>query len=513
MKAQKKLGKKAVPRPEVPLNGPVPVTLLSGFLGAGKTTLLEHILRNKEGLRCAVIVNDMAEINIDASLVKGSKLLQKEEKMVELHNGCICCTLREDLLIELKKLALSNTFDVIVIESTGVSEPMQVAETFFMDVKGSGILNNIARLDNCVTVVDATTFYDHLNSLRNVSEMMAAAMEPNAAAATPAAAAAMPETDEDDRNISHLLIDQVEFANLILLNKMDQVPKERVEQTLLLLKHLAPQAKIVCTTKSVIDLQLVLFTDQFSEAFAEKAKGWMADITSGVKHVPETLEYGIGSFVYRSDRPFHPKRLHDFMTSFFMLQEIDGEEEDGDASAAAASPPTPVEPATASDASDEAQRQAILVKNKERATARLATLGNVFRSKGYAWIGSPARLGSFAEWNQAGNLLTFTCGGGWGLFPETAARPGMDKEVELVEKAPSHEIVFIGQDLKRDAIVALLDRCLITSEEQQRLEAVMEQATEVLSAAVSAQLFGDPFEPWSTEDAWEDAEDSDADDA
>ena len=500
MKAQKKLGKKVVPRPQVPLNGPVPVTLLSGFLGAGKTTLLEHILRNKEGLRCAVIVNDMAEINIDASLVKGTKLLQKEEKMVELHNGCICCTLREDLLIELKKLALSNSFDVIVIESTGILEPMQVAETFFMDWKGSGILNNIARLDNCVTVVDATTFYDYLNSLRNVSEML------EAAAAGPTSAPAMPETDEDDRNISHLLIDQVEFANLILLNKMDQVPEERVAQTLQLLKHLAPQAKIVCTVKSVIDLQLVLFTDQFSEAFAEKAKGWMADITSGVKHVPETLEYGIGSFVYRSDRPFHPRRLHDFMTSFFMLQEIEGDVEEGSVAASAS-------PQTSSSEDEEAAKRAILVKNKERAAARLGTLGNVFRSKGYTWVGSPSRLGSFAEWNQAGNLLTFTCGGGWGLFPETAARPGMDKEVELVEKTPSHEIVFIGQDLKKDVIVALLNACCITSDEQQLLEAAMQVATEVMSAADSAALFNDPFEPWTTDDGWEDAEEDEDDDA
>jgi G3E family GTPase len=493
--------RRAAAKPLVPSKGPIPVTLLSGFLGAGKTTMLEHILKNKQGLKCAVVVNDMAEINIDASLVKGSHLLQTKEKLVELHNGCICCTLREDLLIELRKIALTNKFDVVIIESSGIAEPMQVAETFFMDLKdGRGLLNNIARLDNCVTVVDGSSFFDYLSSVQSVLEKWEGHDTP----------------EEDDRNVSHLLIDQIEFANVIVLNKMDQIGDEvRRLETLKLLKVLNPTAHVICTTRSQVDLQELLFTEHFTETFALKAKGWMADLAPGAdKHTPETEEYGISSWIYRSDQPFHPKKLYDFITRFFLLQEVSEpteEEYAAEAAAAAASPqcgsdegaagPTAGGVKRPREEEEEAERKSVLATNAARMRARTETIGHVLRSKGYCWIGSPARLGSYGEWSQAGNLVSLGVGGGWGMFPETVAT--VRDDTKFIEKAPCQELVFIGQDLKRDVIQSLLDACLLTAEEQAFLSVRMQEAGE---DGKTLLMFDDPFEPWSLDNAADDAD-------
>jgi len=272
----------------------LPVTVLSGFLGAGKTTVLSHILNNRQGKKVAVIVNDMSEINIDSAIVENSVSLNRsEEKLVEMSNGCICCTLREDLLVEVGKLAKDGRFDYLIVESTGISEPLPVAETFTFEDEDGTSLSHIAKLDTMVTVVDAVNFltvYEEAKSLQEAGESLG---------------------EEDERSVSDLLVDQVEFADVILISKTDMVTADDIEKLTTILKTLNTDAQITPIVQGQIDVEEVLNTGLFDFARAQQAPGWLKEMRG--EHVPETEEYGIGSFCYVARRPFHPEKFYQFL--------------------------------------------------------------------------------------------------------------------------------------------------------------------------------------------------------
>jgi G3E family GTPase len=272
----------------------LPVTVLSGFLGAGKTTVLSHILNNRQGKRVAVIVNDMSDINIDAAMVKNDvSLSHSEEKLVEMSNGCICCTLREDLLLEVNKLAKDGRFDYLVIESTGISEPLPVAETFtFADEEGVS-LSDVAILDTMVTVVDAVNFlkdYEDAKYLQDSGESLG---------------------EDDERCVADLLADQVEFADVLLVSKTDLVEPSEVERLIAILKSLNTHAQVIPISHGQVPVDEVLSTGLFDFERAQEAPGWLKEMRG--EHVPETEEYGISSFSYVARRPFHPEKFHQFV--------------------------------------------------------------------------------------------------------------------------------------------------------------------------------------------------------
>ncbi|WP_028592714.1 GTP-binding protein [Paenibacillus massiliensis] len=277
-------------------NQRIPVTVLSGYLGSGKTTVLNHVLNNRKGLKVAVIVNDMSEINVDAALVKGEATLSRtEEKLVELSNGCICCTLRDDLMQEIERLANEGRFDYILIESTGISEPIPVAQTFTYADEQTGVdLTRLARLDCMVTVVDAYRFWHDFASGQSLLDRDQAAGL------------------EDTREVVDLLIDQIETCDVLLLNKCDLVEENELNRLEGILRKLQPGAKIIRTVNGQVDPSEVLNTGLFDFEKASMSAGWIQELEQE-SHTPETEEYGIRSFVYRRRRPFHPSRLADFM--------------------------------------------------------------------------------------------------------------------------------------------------------------------------------------------------------
>lgn len=380
----------------------LPVTVLSGFLGAGKTTTLNHVLSNRQGLRVAVIVNDMSEVNIDASLVRGGQagLSRTEEKLVEMSNGCICCTLREDLLIEVAQLAREGRFDYLLIESTGISEPMPVAETFtFADEEGDS-LADVSQLDTMVTVVDACNFLNDFGSPEDLVDR------------------AIGLSDEDKRNVVDLLVDQLEFANVILLNKCDLVDEAEKTTILGMIRNLNPKARIIETVRGQIDPAAIVGTGLFSMDEASAQPGWL-EVPRG-KEQPETDEYGVTSFVYRARRPLHAER---FMERMDM--------EDG-------------------------------------------FLAGVIRSKGFAWFAQ--RNDAAYMWGQAGVSYQLSSAGlWWAAAPEEEWPEETPENAELLKDIRDgfdgpygdrrQEIVFIGIEMERESIESLLNECLLTDEE------------------------------------------------
>jgi G3E family GTPase len=380
-----------------PLVKPLPVTVLSGFLGAGKTTVLNHLLANRGGVRVAVIVNDMSEVNIDAALVRGgaAALSRTDERLVELSNGCICCTLREDLLEEVAALASEGRFDYLLVESTGISEPLPVAETFSFEDEQGRMLSDIARLDTLVTVVDATRFLADYGSHDDLAERRIGL------------------GSEDRRNIVDLLVDQVEFANVLVITKCDLATAEDVEMLAAILGRLNPKARIVRAALGCVDARDVMGTGLFDADEAAEHPQWL-QTPRGQEHA-ETEEYGIGSFVYRAERPFHAARLMDLL-----------------------------------EAGDE-------------------VLSGVLRSKGFVWF---AQRHDFAyQWSQAGSSVRLNVAGYWWAaapddeWPEDA--PSRAEMLAAVGGTDSdygdrrQAIVFIGIDMDRTRIEAALGACLL----------------------------------------------------
>ena len=374
----------------------LPVTVLSGFLGAGKTTILSNILNNRDEKKVAVIVNDMSEINIDSAIIQNEVSLNRsEEKLIEMSNGCICCTLREDLLEEVTKLAQQKRFDYLVIESTGISEPLPVAETFTFSDEDGVSLSDVANLDTMVTVVDAVNFmkdYEEAKYLQETGESLG---------------------EDDERSVADLLIDQVEFADIILISKTDLVNSNDIESLKAIIKTLNTKAKIIPIAHGKVDINEVLNTGLFDFEKAQQAPGWLKEMRG--EHIPETEEYGISSFVYEARRPFHPSKFFNFLHT-------------------------------------------------------TEQYGKLIRSKGYFWLATRPEFAG--QWSQAGGIAHYGFAGMfWKAVPKENWPDDQEYLASIEKQWVEHfgdmrqELVFIGQGLNQKMMIKKLNDCLLNEQD------------------------------------------------
>jgi G3E family GTPase len=520
-----------------PVDKPIPVTLISGFLGSGKTTLLENILKTEHGFKIAVIINDISSFNVDAELISSHKIVTTKEKIIKFQNGCICCTLRGDLLEELIKIVKCEQFDYIIIESTGIGEPMQVAETFtqefselmlesikddedeienyklFKEIVDLGGLNKIAHLDTCITVVDAINFSDDIETTDYLADRWGSKNN---------------LMNEEDRTVTDLLVDQIEFSDVVIINKASGISKRLLKKVKKIVKTLNPVAEIITTNYSKVSNKQLLNTKLFNFTKAVTSSGWLRSLEEANSRMgygddldkkritpkPETEEYGINNFVYRARKPFHPKKLYDLLCDKFqIIERINLEEEEGEAEGGEGEEGDQCNDSNKEEETDEEEEEEgeengeedgeeeELTKEEILKNKKNSPLCHVVRSKGFFWLATRYILRG--EWSSAGSMLTLSAGTPWfgamakEFWPtDRETIKSIKLDYEGVHEDRRQEIVFIGFKINPSKIQKMFDDCLLTDEEYEEYNKVATQKNLIKIEKELATMYEDGFEDW-----------------